>query len=497
MKRKNRDSAPGRAVRMHWKMFGYLAAFVAALLALLWLFQTVLLDDFYKAIKSRAIAGNARVIARSVDSADLDALLEKLAQQDDMCIRVVDASGNDIASAEVMPGCAIHTMPPDEVQRFCARALAAGGTAFVQRIDAPMGPPLSAQEAQGDVPPRLRGRMMQSMIYACAATRSDGSQALILINARITPVNSTVETLRVQLVWITVLLVLLAGLLAFFVSRKVTRPIVRINAAAKALGKGQYDISFAGGGYREIDELADTLTYAAGELSKVEALRRELIANISHDLRTPLTMIGGYAEVMRDLPGENTPENVQVIIDETRRLAVLVDDILDLSQMQSGAQPLHISMFNLTEEIRGILLRFGKLTGQEGYQLRFDYACDAFVEADAVKIGQVVYNLIGNAINHTGADKTVQVRQILSMDTVRIEVQDSGAGIAPESIPYIWERYYKAKRTAQSRQEGTGLGLAIVRQALELHHAHYGVDSTPKEGSTFYFVLPRRRDTIG
>ena len=133
-----------------------------------------------------------------------------------------------------------------------------------------------------------------------------------------------------------------------------------------------------------------TLNYAAKELSKVETLRRDLIANVSHDLRTPLTMITGYSEVMRDLPGENTPENVQVIIDEANRLTTLVNDMLDLSKMQSGAQKLSPSFFDLTESVRDILGRYNKLTD---YDIRFTADRDVTVYADELKISQVVYNL--------------------------------------------------------------------------------------------------------
>src|SRR5699024_4536870 len=130
----------------------------------------------------------------------------------------------------------------------------------------------------------------------------------------------TVDTLKIQLWYLTIIMLLLGFVLAWVIARKISAPIRQINESAKTLASGEYDIPFQGGGFREISELNGTLRYAAGELSRVEQLRRDLIANVSHDLRTPLTMIAGYSEVMRDIPGENTPENVQIIIDETNRL---------------------------------------------------------------------------------------------------------------------------------------------------------------------------------
>ena len=183
-------------------------------------------------------------------------------------------------------------------------------------------------------------------------------------------------------------MVLLGLLLAYLLSRKIGRPIESLNSAAKTLAKGDYEVHFEGGGYREVCELSDTLNYAAQELSKTERLQRDLVANISHDLRTPLTLITGYAEVMRDLPGENTPENVQIIIDEATRLTTLVNDVLDLSKLQAGVVPMEREVFNLTESVRSILTRYTKLTD---YHIVFYAVQDVFVDADELKISQVVY----------------------------------------------------------------------------------------------------------
>ena len=139
-----------------------------------------------------------------------------------------------------------------------------------------------------------------------------------------------------------------------------TGPIVRINQAAKELGKGRFDVNFGSGGYREIDELSATMTEAAEALGRQDHLRRELLANVSHDLRTPLTMIIGYAEAIRDLPGEDTPENLQVIADEATRLSELVTDLLDLSKLQAQVEPLQRQRFCLTDSIQSTLDRLQK-----------------------------------------------------------------------------------------------------------------------------------------
>ena len=273
-------------------------------------------------------------------------------------------------------------------------------------------------------------------------------------------------------------------------SQKISHPIILVNHSAKELAKGNYSIEFAGKDYREIAELSETLNYAARELEKTETLRKELIANVSHDLRTPLTMIIAYAEVMRDLPGENTPENIQVVIDESSRLTNLVNDMLDISKLQAGVMERNSSVYNLTESIKSVLERYNKLKEQDGYIIDFQYQKDVMVKADEFKMYQVIYNLVNNAINYTGTDKKVEVRQMIKNHTVRIEVADTGEGIAAEALPYVWDRYYKVDKTHRRAVMGTGLGLSIVKNILILHESAYGVESQQGKGSTFWFELP-------
>lgn len=330
----------------------------------------------------------------------------------------------------------------------------------------------------------------ESVIYVQIA-ENHGKEQIILLNTLLTPVEATVQTLQIQLIWITGILVALALLLAVLMSRRVSKSIIRVNDSAKKLAKGDYTVTFDGKDYREIAELSDTLNYAAKELEKTEGFRRELLANVSHDLRTPLTMVIAYAEIMRDLPGENSPENIQVIIDEAKRLTNLVNDMLDLSKLQAGVMEKQAVTFNLTKSIESVLERYHKLKEQDGYKITFDYEEEAKVEADEFKIGQVIYNLVNNALNYTGEDKCVMVRQKVQGDTVRIEVEDTGEGIRKEDIPYVWDRYYKVDKTHKRAVSGTGLGLSIVKNILELHEAEFGVESEPKKGSVFWFTLKR------
>ena len=146
--------------------------------------------------------------------------------------------------------------------------------------------------------------------------------------------------------------------------------------------------------------------------------------------------------------------------------------------------------YNLTSSVTDTLSRYQKLTEQKGYTLNFRHGEDAWVNADQVKIEQVLYNLINNAITYTGADKTVAVDQRIQDGWVTIRVTDTGEGVPEEDVPYIWDRYYKSSQAHRRAEVGTGLGLSIVRSILELHGARFGVESPPGKGASFWFALP-------
>jgi signal transduction histidine kinase len=227
-------------------------------------------------------------------------------------------------------------------------------------------------------------------------------------------------------------------------------------------------------------------------------MQKDLIANVSHDLRTPLTMIAGYTEAMRDLPGEATPENMQIVIDETERLTSLVNDLLEVSKYQNGEQILHKARFNLTQTVRRTIERYAKLKLRDGYDFTFDAEFDVYVDADERRILQVLYNLINNAVNYTGEDKRVIITQVVEECRdgryVTIAVRDTGIGIPKEELPLVWERYYKARDFHKRANMGTGLGLSIVKNILILHNAQFGVESKVGEGSAFHFTLPVAED---
>lgn len=485
-------------ISIKWKIFTYLLVFTGILLVVLWLIQICYLDSLYKMIKSREaeqFTSETLAILRS-DAGDKSTMIDELAAKNNMAVFVADTDGNELYSAEYIANSRLSTMPKEQLAAYYEQAKENGGTLKVEyeggrNLTFPNEdfPHLEPPDFIKDGFMQNHGQeRVESVIYV-NIVMVEGEEQILMVNTQLTPVDATVNTLRIELIWITVIMIFLSLVIAFLISRQVSKSFIKINESAREMAKGNFDVRFEGKDYREAAELSDTLNATAAELGKNERLRRELIANVSHDLCTPLTMIIAYAEVMRDLPGENTPENVQVVIDEAGRLTNLVNDMLDISKLEAGVMEKNAQCYNLTDSIQAVLERYGKLKEQDGYVISFEYDGKVMVEADEYKMFQVMYNLINNAINYTGEDKTVSVRQKMHGRKVRIEVEDSGEGIAPEDLPYVWDRYYKVDKTHRRAVMGTGLGLSIVKNILELHGAEYGVESPPGGGTVFWFEL--------
>ncbi|MGN0353280.1 MAG: sensor histidine kinase, partial [Roseburia sp.] len=407
-------------ISIKWKIFLYLLGFTAILLVVLWLIQICYLDSFYKMIKKtevKQVTSEAIAILQS-GSEDISEQIDALASYNNLAIFVTDTNGNALYSAEYIATTRLNQIPFKDFERYYEKALKEGGST---EIEFEGSKNMTFLPEFDDAPPEAMedGRfmqnhgqeMMESVIYVNIV--NDGTEDLVLfVNSQLTPIDATVHTLRVELVCITAIMIFLSMFIALLISRQISKSMIKINATAKEMAKGKFDVVFDGRDYKEIAELSDTLTQTAKELDKNESLKRELIANVSHDLRTPLTMIIAYSEMMRDIPGENTPENVQVVIDEAKRLTNLVNDMLDISKLQAGVLEKNASVYNLTESIKSVFERYNKLKEQDGYTINFECQKEVEVEADEFKIFQVIYNLVNNAINYAGEDKMVIVRQI-------------------------------------------------------------------------------------
>lgn len=468
-------------------------AFVIAVILLfvfLWIFDLLFLDTVYESIKLRNLKECTELIKDNIANEDLEILIKHIAYHDSACVLVCDGEGNELYTQAVRTDCTIHNISAENRIAYFDKVKENDGLYKEEITVENFNDNYNQGDFEGDVPSEAAGGV-KSVVFA-TVTEVNGSEVLILAEGVVTPQESTRVTWIAMLGIITGMLLILAALLAAAIARYVARPIATLTDAAKEISKGNADITISGDGYREINELKEGLQYAANEVAEVEHYRRELIANVSHDLRTPLTLIKGYAEMMRDIPDEAKPENLQVVIDEASRLTNLVNEMLDLSKLQESGGGLKLKRFDVVGMLDELVTRHGKLIEHLGYKLEYEHEESAVVYADETKLMQVVYNLINNAINYCGDDKTVTVREYTRHGNVRIEVTDRGEGIDVNILPHIWDRYYKSEKSHRRATVGTGLGLSIVKTVMDKHPGGvYGVVTSVGEGSTFYVELPK------
>ena len=473
-------------MKMRTKLFATLLVFVLTSLLLLWAFQVLLLDTFFYQITKNRMTSAAGQIETlySTGDAGFTQNVYATAVNNEFCISVFGSDGRLLTTADVGGGCVIHVVDDKTLNELYGKALENGGEYFHRAA-------LSGFQQGKGGRPLLSGKYnVRDRILYISVRETDSGALIMLFDAAISPVNMIKGALTAQLIVTTIVLTIVSGMMANALAKNLSQPIADVNRAAKRLTAGEYDVEFTGENYREIYELSDTLNRTAEDLRRTDRMQKELIANISHDLRTPLTLITGYCEMMRDMEGENTPENMQVVLDETARLSALVSDLIDLSKYQSGAQKLTIESTDLDFLLLETVERYRKLLDGQGYTFVYESVGPTFVHCDKKRILQVVYNLVNNAVQYAGEDKTVTLTLApVESCRMRVTVSDRGEGIAKEDLSLIFDRYYKVDKVHKRAVTGTGLGLSIVKGILEAHGASYGVESTLGEGSSFWFEL--------
>lgn len=474
--------------------------FIAIAIALLTLLQVFFLKYIYRAVKLSEMNDAAEHLADAMGTDRLYPLAEELADSRGVCSMIFDPTYSAKIKLLSSPpaGCLLYDLSSADCAEIYRSLKASDDEMLVRSASLVRGSSFSGHfEVTRD---RVElsdysffsGDDQQNVILAIPVTNADGDELMLIVNTFLTPISAITRTIGIILVVVGVILVLLAFVIARYLSGRIAKPLARMNNRAKLLGEGNYDVRFdESAGYREASELASTLNHAASELSKVDALKNELIANISHDLRTPLTLISGYSEIMRDIPGEITTENLQTIIDETSRLSSLVSDMLEISKIQSGNVTLSAESFDVADELEKIKKTYNTLAGRMGYNIVVECIGDGRISADRELTVRAIMNLVNNAMTYTGDDRAIGIRMIGKESAVRVEISDSGDGIPPDKLDQIWERYYKVDAEHKRASKGSGLGLSIVRSIVTMHGGGYGVRSREGHGSVFWIELPR------
>ena len=451
------------------KVWFYLAIFSLVIVGGILTLQILSLDLYYELNKTLEIKSISKKVLNAYNENNYQEILDILSYKEDVCIEIMTENITIYSTDNINRGCLISTS--EDVKKYNSEFISSNKTSIIYKV----------------INPKFENK---TLIYGIKI--DEGVYAFI--STSLEPINSTVSVLKSQLIFILIIVLVFAFIIAYTISKKISKPIEKITEASKEMSKGNYNVTFGTGtDIKEINELEDTLNSATIELSKTESIRRELLANVSHDLKTPLTLIEANAEMVRDLTYKNKEKrekNLDTIKEEVNRLNLLVEDILDLSKMQANSVKLNYSKFNLNEVIKTIIERFDVLCERDGYIIDYE-GFDYFICADKKKIEQVMYNLINNAINYTGIDKKIYIKLIDNKDFIRVEVKDTGSGIDTKDLKYIWDKYYKVDKKYKRVNYGTGLGLSIVKNILILHNFKYGVDSKKDFGTTFYFEIKK------
>lgn len=469
----------------HFVLF-YLLIFTLLIIVLLWIFQIKLMPNYFKSVTIRNVKNTAELADKNItllDENDFGEYLTEIALDNGFLIIITDGygypigpSGNEMIYDYMGGGKPIsrHSYA-EELKEPAERIIKSVGTTYYHE----------------DMDEFFH---MNRMTYGVQLVEAKdlGEARIIFIRAFIEPIDSTTAIIKEQFFFIVLIVCELSILLSIFISKTLSKPIVKIADSAKDFAQGDYTVKFDEKGFKESSQLAQTLNYAVSEVSKVTELRRELLANVSHDLKTPLTMIKAYAEMIRDLSGdvpEKREEHLGVIIDEADRLTALVCEFLELSKLESNFIELDKTEFSIHEKLSDVMQRYALLIENNGYDISVQTDEDRIICADSAKLDQIIYNLVNNAINYSGDYKKIIIRQTNLGNAVRIDVIDNGIGIAPENLKTIFDRYYRGEKVKRDKV-GTGLGLSIVKELFKLHGFSFGVTSTVGEGSDFWFEIP-------
>ena len=333
----------------------------------------------------------------------------------------------------------------------------------------------------------------ETLAYCKRIESTDDSSTYLYIFTPLYPVSSTVTILKNQLIIVTFIVIIIAFFLALYLSKRITKPLSEITYNAKKMGEGNYDVTFyTDYPYTEMNRLSKTLNKATVELGRADNLQKDMIANVSHDLKTPITLIKSYAEMIRDLSGDNKEKrdtHLNVIIKESERMTGLISDMSQFSKMQNKKIELNEGEFDLSLITAELLESYKILEENEGYSFTFNAPQSSPVYGDEAKIKQVISNLVGNAIKYCGDNKDITINIEKDGKFYRFEVVDHGQGISEEDLEHVWDRYYRTSENFNRPETGTGLGLSIVKQILTLHNANFGAESELGKGSTFWFEI--------
>ncbi len=353
-----------------------------------------------------------------------------------------------------------------------------------QKLDAPA---VASQASIGD----FRDATNRRFLFAAVPAQQNRTW-LVLAQLAAEPrlTLGAIDDLTTSLARAAILGLALAAIVAIVVARSISQPIQRVTQAARAMANGDLKQRVAPGGPAEIRQLAGDFNSMAARVQSAQQTERDFVANVSHELKTPLTSIQGFAQAIREGAATDTSHAAGIIQDEAARLQRLVNSLLDSARIESGAIQMVFRPVQV-EEIAGACVgRFAQRASAAQIALTAEHDLNLpAISADGDRLAQVFTNLIDNALSHSAAGGRVSVECRTAGANIEINVTDRGAGIAPNDLPHIFDRFYQADKS-RSGSSGAGLGLAISRQIVEAHGGAISAQSVPGIGTRMLVSLP-------
>lgn len=319
-------------------------------------------------------------------------------------------------------------------------------------------------------------------------------QGYVIIHSSLNKIQKSCDSL-LNISYLTlVILFLLSLIILLFFTEMVYLPLRKITHATEQYAIGNFRYEFQVDSEDEIGYLAASLAYMASEVAKSEDNQKRLVANISHDFRSPLTSMRGYLEAMIDgtIPAEMHEKYIGVVLNETERLTKLTNSLLTLNNLNTKGMILDITRFDINQVIKNTAASFEGTCRNKLISIELVLTDDRmYVNADMVKIQQVLYNLVDNAIKFSNKNSSIKIETIEKSNKLLVSVKDSGIGIPKESLRLIWDRFYKTDLSRGKDKKGTGLGLSITKEIIKAHNENINVISTEGEGTEFIFTLEK------
>jgi len=471
-------------IRIMWKFLGAYVSLTLVAILVLNFFVKSRLQEFYERKISDNLTQNAFLASdilkddlTSRDFGSIQKKIDNISQNLGLRVTLIDKTGKVLGDSEHEPALMENHIGREET----IEALSSG-IGESSRVSATSG--------------------FSTKYLAVAIKQDDGVMGVLRLAMPLVEIKEELDALNRIFVFGGILAIGVTLIIGYFASRSITFPIHKMSEAARSIEKGDFsrrvrvntkdelgDLAAA------INKMADELQLKIDNLKKLDKIRTDFVANVSHELKTPLTSIKGFVETLEDGAiddKENAKKFITIIRKHVEKLDNIINDLLDLAAAESGKEKINIGRFSLNILLDEVVWGFGHMLSVKEQQLNVDYKGNDFaIRGDKDKIEQVLVNLIDNAIKYTGRNGKITAALFEQKDNVMFVIEDNGIGISEEHLDRIFERFYRVDKARSRELGGTGLGLSIVKHIVMLHDGHISIDSEPAKGTKVTVVLPR------